>query len=143
MDDYLAKPFVQSELLAVLARVSHALHPSPPGDARPLDELAACMNRQSLDKLTSDMAERIEALLEALDEPPPFAAPDALSRMAHELAGTAGTFGLTHLSDIAVRFEQALATDPTETARLVNELHREALAALAELRCLAPTPDIR
>jgi hypothetical protein len=139
MSDHLAKPFTQAELLAVVQR-SAARRPrelaelTPTINQQSVEELTACMSADTIHELFDCLASRIEALLRKLAEPTPFAAPELLVDLAHELAGGAGALGFSTLSDIASEFQNAVATDTTSAARMVIELRREAEAVLRELR---------
>jgi CheY-like chemotaxis protein/HPt (histidine-containing phosphotransfer) domain-containing protein len=145
MSEHLAKPFTQTELVAVVARAAARRQESssaepPTIDADCMASLASCMGSDALHELLDCLASRIEALLRMLDEPQPFAASESLAELVHELVGSAGTLGFSALSAIALRFQKAIAANPTEAARpteavrMVADIRREAEIALAELR---------
>jgi signal transduction histidine kinase/CheY-like chemotaxis protein/HPt (histidine-containing phosphotransfer) domain-containing protein len=139
MSQHLAKPFTQAELIAVVKRATaHQAHASCDApqtiDLDSIAELALCMDPDAIHGLLDSLSQRIEALLRRLDEPTPFAAPQTLADLAHELAGGAGTLGFSRLSMIAARFQTAIVVDATEAGRMVAEMRREAEAALVALR---------
>ncbi len=72
------------------------------------------------------MVERVELLERAVAEPE--VREEAL-RAAHQLAGSAGTFGFPHVSELARRCEQLLieAAETDELARLAGEIRAELL----------------
>lgn len=92
------------------------------------------MDPDAIHGLLDCLSLQIEALLRRLDEPTPFAAPEALADLAHELAGGAGTLGFSRLSMIAARFQTATTANVTEAGRMVAEIRREAEATLVKLR---------
>jgi signal transduction histidine kinase/DNA-binding NarL/FixJ family response regulator len=139
MSQHLAKPFTQAELIGVVMRATaHRAHTSSDMpqtiDRDSIAELASCMDPDAIQELLDCLSLRIEALLRRLDEPTPFAAPEGLAELAHELAGGAGTLGFSRLSTIAARFQTAITADSTEAGRMVAEIRCEAEAALAGLR---------
>jgi CheY-like chemotaxis protein len=127
MSDFLAKPFTQAELLAIVARAA-----SRSSDA--VVELTECVGEQVVQGLLDCLALRIQALLREFDAPMPFAASEALAELAHELVGGAGALGFTRLSEIAARFQTAIPANPAEAGRVAAELRQEAEAVLTQLR---------
>ncbi|HXA25967.1 MAG TPA: response regulator [Acetobacteraceae bacterium] len=139
MSQHLAKPFTQAELIAVVKRATaHQAHASsnalPTIDLDSMAELESCMGQDAVQELLDCLFVRIEALLWKLDEPAPFAPPEALADLAHELAGVAGTLGFSRLSMTAARFQTAITANAKEAGQMAAEVRREAEAALAELR---------
>ena len=139
MSQHLAKPFTQAELIAVVKRATaHRAHASCDAlqtiNRDSIAELASCMDPDAIHGLLDCLSLQIEALLRRLDEPTPFAAPEALADLAHELAGGAGTLGFSRLSMIAARFQTATTANVTEAGRMVAEIRREAEATLVKLR---------
>lgn len=139
MTDYLAKPFTQEELLATVMRAAArrplapcAAHPA--ADSDDLAKLTSLMGTDAVQALLDCLSLRITTLLRKLGEPVPFAAPDTLAELAHDLAGSAGQLGFLQLSATASRFEMAIADDIPEAARMIVDLRRNAKATLAELR---------
>ena len=139
MAGYLAKPFVQAELLAVIGKaVGRCGETAKVIDHEILARLAGQMSVEELDGHLRSLALRIEALLRLLKAPDAFAAPEALADMVQELAGSAGALGFMALSAIARRLQTTLAADPMRATRLVDAFRRAAQAALAELRQREP-----
>jgi signal transduction histidine kinase/FixJ family two-component response regulator len=139
MAEHLAKPFLQAELLAVVARVAalrHHVLPDelPVNDADVMAQLVSCMGSGDLEWLLECLALRLEALLGALDQADPFAASNALSELVHELTGSAGTLGFLRLSSVTARFEAALATGPGVAEKMLHEMRQEAKEAQTRLR---------
>ena len=126
MTDFLAKPFGQAELLAVLSRAASRRPDNVAG-------LSACMGEDEIRGLMDCLALRIQALLRELDAPMPFAAPEVLTNLAHDLAGGAGALGFMRLSSIAARLQTAISTNPAEAGQIVADLRREAAAVQARL----------
>jgi signal transduction histidine kinase/DNA-binding NarL/FixJ family response regulator len=137
MTEYLAKPFTQDELLAVIARVA-----APPRhkscdhaavvDADRMAQLVASMGPDAVERLLDCLALRIEALLRALENPVGLIPEDALCSLAHELVGSAGTLGFIELAQAADRFLSAIREHAG--GGLAADLRRQALAVQAELR---------
>jgi signal transduction histidine kinase/DNA-binding response OmpR family regulator len=143
MADHLAKPFTQAELLAMVMRVARRRSHAPIGqepmvDPDTLAQLAFCMGSDAVEEMLDCLALRIEALLRKLDETEPFAAPDALADLLHELAGSAGALGIAHLSAVALRCEAAIREDSDDAATSTGEIRHEANATLAQLRNRRP-----
>ncbi len=119
MDRCLTKPVIWPELFAALAAVAGTTPPEPEPEAEPpaipepplhdralLAGLAANLPPGALDKL---MARGLDAaaagcarLRAALGDP------QTLAAEAHRLRGTAGSFGLARISDLAARIEDRL-----------------------------------
>jgi HPt (histidine-containing phosphotransfer) domain-containing protein len=131
MSDHLAKPYTQSELLAVVARAASAHHASEPVlDPDSMAQLAATVGQGPVEQLLDRLALRIEALLRRIEDPNGNATQEELADLAHELAGSGGTLGFSRLASSARRFEAAAASYTADIA----ELRDEAVAALTELR---------
>jgi CheY-like chemotaxis protein/HPt (histidine-containing phosphotransfer) domain-containing protein len=136
MSEHLAKPFTQSELLAVVARAARK-RPQPASvaattiDADSVAQLAECMGEDALKRLLDSLALRIESLVRQIEDPVGSPSPDQLAALAHELVGSAGTLGFSRLAAAARRFENSVATvGGGDTI----EMRQEATAALSELR---------
>jgi signal transduction histidine kinase/DNA-binding response OmpR family regulator len=148
MGGHLAKPFKKDELLAVITRVvaEHSSMPmtEPPAfDARALAQLEDFMSKEAIEQHLHDLEHRIETVLERLGQPDACAKDGLLADMAHELAGSAGTYGFVALSAATLRFETAARTQPAQTeqvAQAADELTQVARSALAEL-CGLTSPE--
>jgi signal transduction histidine kinase/DNA-binding response OmpR family regulator len=135
MVEHLAKPVTQAELLAVVDRVA-AASPRvelPVVDVDVMAQLASCMSPDNLQWSLNSLRQRIEALVARLGDDDPCAEEDTLGGQAHETAGSAGTLGFVRLSAAASCLDRAIATDPALAPKLVQEVLREANAALAKL----------
>lgn len=104
MDDHLGKPIKLEELLDLLSRVagpderSPALAPEDVNTQDPLAELKA-RYRAQMDKFAGEFA-RLGALSEDRRA-------DAIAAYSHSIAGTAGSFGFTAVSNAAFELEAA------------------------------------
>jgi CheY-like chemotaxis protein/HPt (histidine-containing phosphotransfer) domain-containing protein len=139
MSEYLAKPFVKSELLAAVSRAAARKKPMPSatqptnhGDC--VKQLGAFMDTDAVERLLDCLALRIESLLRQLDDPYCSASSDAIGSLAHEVAGSAGTLGFTALSSAAKDLQQAIGKSPASVGNIADEVRREAAAVLTELR---------
>ena len=92
------------------------------------------MGEEEIRGLMDCLALRIQALLRELDAPMPFAAPEVLANLAHDLAGGAGALGFMHLSSIAARLQATIPTNPADAERIAADLRREAEAVQARLQ---------
>jgi HPt (histidine-containing phosphotransfer) domain-containing protein len=139
MTEYLAKPFLRAELLAVVARAA-ARRSKMPGGAAPTtggnhpEQLATFMGTDAVERLLDCLALRIESLLRQLDDPYCTASSDAIGDLAHEVAGSAGTLGFTALSSAAKDLQQAIGEGPASVGSIADDVRREAAAVLTELR---------
>jgi CheY-like chemotaxis protein/HPt (histidine-containing phosphotransfer) domain-containing protein len=139
MSEYLAKPFVKSELLAVVSRAAARKKPTPSAaqptnDSDCVTELGAFMGTDAIHRLLDCLALRIESLLRQLDNPYCSASSDAIGTLAHEVAGSAGTLGFTALSSAAKDLQQAIGESPASVGDIADDVRREAAAVLTELR---------
>jgi len=104
MDDHLGKPIKVEELQNLLSRVAGLVdrYPTPASDdlvtQDPLAELKA-RYRAQMDTFEGEFA-RLGAL-------PPDSRADAMAAYSHSIAGTAGSFGFTAVSDAAFDLEAA------------------------------------
>jgi CheY-like chemotaxis protein/HPt (histidine-containing phosphotransfer) domain-containing protein len=135
MSEHLAKPFTQTELMAVIGRAASGWRrassaPAPAIDPECLAQVAAVMGDEAVDRLLDGLALRIESLLRTIEDPTVVVASDRLAELAHELKGSGGTLGFARLAAAAGHLERAAATGTAD----VGEIRREAMAALAELR---------
>jgi HPt (histidine-containing phosphotransfer) domain-containing protein len=135
MTDHLAKPFTQSELLAVVARTAaRGSTPEPHGasvmDRDTMNQLVATMGENAVEHLLDELALRVEALLRRVEDPSATVARDELADQVHELIGSAGTLGFRHMAEAASRYERALISGNA----IDTEIRRAALATLSELR---------
>ncbi len=135
MTDHLAKPFTQSELLAVVAHAA-TRGPAQPShtvsamDPDTMDQLVATMGETAVERLLDQLALRLEALLRRIEDPTATAPRDQLAELMHELIGSGGTLGFRRLAEAAKRYESALASGYADA----TEIRRLALATLSELR---------
>ena len=125
MDDHLGKPIRVDELQRVLSRVAdldvcHRLTPSKNlAEHDPLAELRT-RYRTQMDMFEGEFA-RLGAL--PLDR-----RADAIASYSHSIAGTAGSFGFTEVSDLAFKLEAAAkryrdtGAEPEPLQRLIDEL---------------------
>jgi signal transduction histidine kinase len=149
MSGHLAKPFRKDELLAVVTRVlaEHASVPTAEAsafDAHALAQLEDFMSEEAIEQHLYDLAHRIEAILDRLDGQDEYAEDAMIADMAHELAGSAGTYGFVALSAAALRFETAARAQPAQIEQIAGaagELAQSAHAAQARLHELtSPEP---
>jgi CheY-like chemotaxis protein/HPt (histidine-containing phosphotransfer) domain-containing protein len=135
MTEYLAKPFTEAELLAIVAKAA-ARRPrdrsseQPIIDADAVFQLASTMGEEAVQRLFDCLAERIESLLRELEGPVALVTRDPAAELAHELVGSGGTLGFLRLASTAARFERAVLAGGSDC----TEMRREAMAALYELR---------
>lgn len=113
-------------------------HGAPDGDVfRRLNLQAWQRNRDRARRLTEVVAELGDGASEA---PGPPRRPWAMARtLAHEIVGSAGTFGHPHASELARRIEELLAPAPQLSAAALAEL--TPLAARVE-QALASEPSV-
>jgi hypothetical protein len=128
MSDYLAKPFTQAELLAVVTRAAetHTRTSNNAGaivDTATIGKLATDLGVEAVERLLHSLALRIEMMLRKLEDP---TVTDSLGDLAHELAGSGGTLGFAGLAATACRFEAGTAD--------AAEMRHAAVAALSELQ---------
>ena len=102
MSGHLAKPFTQTELLAVVGRAVARSQNTPRGgkttvDVDCLTQLVACMGSDAAARLLDCLASRLETLLGHLEDRDCSASLDVIGELAHELKGSAGTLGFTGL----------------------------------------------
>jgi len=128
MSEHLAKPFTQAELMSVITRAV-ARRRNRVCDPDTIAQVRASTGEAELQRLLDCLGLRIEALLRRLDDPMSDVPSEELSELAHELVGSAGLLGFTRLASVASLFEREVL------ARTVapDDLHQEAIAALAEL----------
>jgi len=159
MNGYLSKPIDAAALHAKLAEVAAAKRPEPaePVAAAPavsparavvpdlsrhalvdparLDALRAVMKPQTIRDLVLDFLRHLD---ECASQPRDLARPEALSeagRVAHTIAGTAGSLGATGLSELAGRVDIACRTpDAIAAERLLPEFQESAAAVSAWFR---------
>jgi DNA-binding response OmpR family regulator len=142
MNAHLAKPFSKEELLTAIARA--VAEPSesrtvdtPVFDTEALLQLARIMSEESIEQHLRELARRIEAVLRRLDGQDTSANDPMLAELAHELAGSAGTYGFVALSTAAHRYHAAAIAQPAspeEKPASAQAVVQEAHAALAKLR---------
>jgi signal transduction histidine kinase/CheY-like chemotaxis protein len=138
MSGHLAKPFTQTELLAVVGRtVAQSRHAPRGGEATVdvdcLTQLVACMGSDAVTRLLDCLASRIETLLRHLDDRDRSASLDVIGEFAHELKGSAGALGFTGLSSAAERLQRAIR-EAADVDDMVIDVRRHATGALKELR---------
>lgn len=80
-------------------------------------------------KRASAEADDLDALAERLATENAAEARNEIRRIAHRMAGTAGTFGFLHLSEVAARLEDLTLSGASDT-----ELRAPTRAAAAEAR---------
>jgi signal transduction histidine kinase/CheY-like chemotaxis protein/HPt (histidine-containing phosphotransfer) domain-containing protein len=148
MCEHLAKPFSRDALLRVVAQAAlqnqSAVRQSEPVAFDP-DTLARLMRflpPGAIDRQLALLACRLEALRRILEGPEICAECDLLADMAHDLAGTAGTYGFSALSAAAKRFETMISADPAQAQAAVDDVLPIVRAALAELRQLTNTNPV-
>jgi signal transduction histidine kinase/CheY-like chemotaxis protein/HPt (histidine-containing phosphotransfer) domain-containing protein len=139
MVGHLAKPFAPDELLKTVARVAINYPRAQPADPAALDpealvQLASFMDADAIEHQLLHLSRNIETLLEGLEQPDPTSTAEALAEVAHELAGSAGTFGFAALSAGARQFETAITVEPAKVEATARILLQAARAALVELR---------
>ena len=139
MSGHLAKPFTQTELLAVVARAV-ARSQNTPGrgetnvDGDCLNQLVTAMGSDAVARLLDCLASRIETLLRHLEDRDRLASLEVIRELAHELKGSAGALGFTGLSAAADRLERAIVRGAADVDDTVIDARRHATDALKELR---------
>lgn len=145
MSDHLSKPVLEAALWRVLLRW---LVPSASAadsaalyriDPTPLQELRPLFSSKRLDALVSafarDCTERVQQLSAAANASPPDWA--ALQRQAHNLGGTAGSFGLHQVGQWAQALSSAAsAQDTAATSQLLGCITQGTERGLAQLQAL-------
>ena len=132
MDEHLAKPLDMSALFAVLERVRRGAATAKAGHDGSLSETA----RNALDDLTRRYMDHVATLLDDVDRHMAARDVEQLACLAHSVAGTAGSFGLTPLSDAAFDLEAA-AKRGDDSDRLRSELDQAAEAFRTRCRDVA------
>jgi signal transduction histidine kinase/DNA-binding NarL/FixJ family response regulator len=140
MSGHLAKPFTQTELLAVVGRAVARSQYTPRGNETTVDvdcltQLVACMGSVAVARLLDCLTSRIETLLGHLEDHDRSASLDVIGELAHELKGSAGALGFIGLSAAADRLKQAIVRGATDVDDIVIDVRRHAIDALKELRC--------
>ncbi|HTZ70988.1 MAG TPA: response regulator [Acetobacteraceae bacterium] len=148
MDGHVAKPVAYATLMGAIdnaiARVPARWHDNraaapvaPPAaavssgvDRAVLDETLAFLRPEEAASHLKNLRLRQEDMVRLLDMPTD---PSVLTESAHALASVAGMFGFTALSDVARRYEHAMADDAAEAVVLGRQLRTEARAALATI----------
>ena len=102
MSGHLAKPFTQTELLAVVGRAVARSQYTPRGNETTVDvdcltQLVACMGSVAVARLLDCLTSRIETLLGHLEDHDRSASLDVIGELAHELKGSAGALGFIGL----------------------------------------------
>jgi CheY-like chemotaxis protein/HPt (histidine-containing phosphotransfer) domain-containing protein len=162
MDDYLSKPIAPQSFLDAVGRMLEpkrdaappaTLHPGSNGSGAPvvdrgrLGSLAASLPPADFSRLLSawlsnaeDQVGRIADLAQGRDL-------QTVARLAHNLVGTAGTFGAQRLEAAAKRLEQSCAAADDDSAlpppgfeAAVAAVIAAAAATAVELRQAAPDP---
>ena len=143
MNDHLSKPVLEAALWRVLLRW---LVPSASADSdlyridpAPLQELRPLFSSERLGTLVSafvrDCTERVQQLSAAANASPPDWA--ALQRQAHNLGGTAGSFGLHQVGEWAQALSRAAsAQDTVATSQLLERIAQGTERGLAQLQAL-------
>jgi signal transduction histidine kinase/DNA-binding NarL/FixJ family response regulator len=137
-DDYLSKPIKRAELVETVLRTAARGEgrrddraPAPPA-ALLVSELAGEPGMDEiLDEFVTALPERAAALLRAADG----ADREALGHLAHQLKGSAGSYGFTPITTAAAELERAALNGEAmqEIARRVGEI--TTLCARARARC--------
>ena len=116
MDDYLAKPFTASELRTMLERSigwKSAAPETAPAPSR-LDQLAAELDRESVEMMVRDYIVDLPLRLTEMEELAGAAKVKDLERSAHSLKGISATFGLEELSNEFRAVEEAVGQGNVE-----------------------------
>lgn len=121
MDEHVAKPVDLDALMAVLDRVQGRKTRAEQSSASPSEAPT------SLDALTCRYVEHVSGLPTEIDRLMRAGAAGDVARMAHSVAGTAGSFGFPQLSDAAFALEAA-AKRGDSTRKLKTELQQAASA---------------
>lgn len=139
MNDHLSKPLLEGDLWRCLTRwltldapASHSA--TPAFDATAVDALRDGLGAERANQLAAtfltDCAARLERL-KAIAEAPQSVDWQALSREAHDLSGSAGSFGLTRLGDLAHHMRLCIdQRDDQAARRAIAELREHALSDL-------------
>ncbi|WP_201674348.1 hybrid sensor histidine kinase/response regulator [Ramlibacter monticola] len=140
MDDCLPKPIDWDRLRAALARITRTVAPpdAPQEIAAPpvlVDEATLAVLQRMADG--NELAELLRTALRGYEEgcagmEQEGAGAEAIAQQAHRIRGSAGTFGLEALFELATRLEQA-ALRGLPTADLVVQLRATVVATRAEL----------
>jgi signal transduction histidine kinase/CheY-like chemotaxis protein len=120
-DDYLSKPVDRAQLVATVARLSAPARATEEALVSTFDDDADMM--EIIRQFVRGLPDRSSAMLRAsrADDV------DALTRLAHQLKGSAGGYGFPRITEAAAEVEQALAAG---LDRLVIDSRVEALANL-------------
>ena len=150
MNDHLSKPVLEAALWRVLLRW---LVPSASADSdlyridpAPLQELRPLFSSERLGTLVSafvrDCTERVQQLSAAANASPPDWA--ALQRQAHNLGGTAGSFGLHQVGEWAQALSRAAsAQDAPATSQLMAQITQGVEQGLAQLQELQKPQELQ
>jgi CheY-like chemotaxis protein len=120
-DDYLSKPVDRAQLVATVARLSAPARATEEALVSTFDDDADML--EIIRQFVRGLPDRSSAILRAsrADDV------DALTRLAHQLKGSAGGYGFPRITEAAAEVEQALAAG---LDRLVIDSRVEALANL-------------
>jgi HPt (histidine-containing phosphotransfer) domain-containing protein len=140
MSGHLAKPFTQTELLAVVGRAVARSQNTPSGgetnvDGDCVNQLVTGMGSDAVARLLDCLASRIETFLRHLEDSDRLASLEVIRELAHELRGSAGALGFTGLSAAANRLERAIVSGAADVDNIVIDVRRRAIDVLKELRC--------
>lgn len=108
-------------------------------DPTPLRELRALLSRESLDILVSTFVRDCTARVEHMGRAAAAAPPDwaTLAQQAHNLGGSAGSFGLHQVGEWARALDQAIqAQDTPRIAPLMAHIQQGTKRGLAQLQAL-------
>ena len=151
MDDFITKPFVRGELLALLhkhldgRRPGFAGEAAPPPAAPPLPDVAGFDVASALARIEGDVdqyrhclrlfRDRNEASVSAIRDAMNRGDAKAARLLAHSLKGGAGTVGAVKVQEAAARLEASLKISTIDTLLLkaVEGAWEQALASLAGL----------
>ena len=154
MDDHLSKPFTRAILLATLENivVETSKYETAPAAVVPAYLGLPILDRATFDDITQtlcagDVAEnlqilvaRCETLLRGLRGPGMLSLASELAESAHQLAGSAGTFGFLRVAAAARWFEAAADAGTPETGvlgdRLIDSINKSVALARRELTAL-------
>ena len=125
LDDYLAKPVKHQQLAETLARwvnnsqqtIVEVATPSPPAiiDPEVLAQLQQLGGDGFAAELYNEFVEETSSLLEQANSCWAEASLEGLHPLLHQLKGTAGTLGITHLAGKALALEQAIKNHETDS----------------------------
>ncbi|HET7882041.1 MAG TPA: response regulator, partial [Acetobacteraceae bacterium] len=132
MNDHLAKPFAQADLLAVVVRAAARRRVF---DTAGLAQVASAIGEEEAERLLDCLGLRIEALLRRLDDPTKVPSREELADLAHELAGSGGTLGFQRLASAARRYAVAVRSGAADGRDLAGEA-KNVLTALQRRRSL-------